>query len=223
MFSRRSQDRDSIVALIAGALRRDISFGELPPDSKLKIEALRGRYGGSNHSVREALTQLTAEGLVEANTQRGFRVSSATGADLEDIIRLRAEIDPIGLRWSMARGDVAWESRLTGAEHGVSRATAAMGDSADDAALAWDEALRGFHMVLMEASNSPRLIVVSGRLFDQSRRFRLANLREGLCDPEEVAGRCKAILRAVLARDEETATALLVADIESDLAHVGSR
>lgn len=223
MFSRRSLDSDSIVALIAGALRRDISFGELPPDSKLKIEALRARYGGSSHSVREALTQLTAEGLVEANTQRGFRVSSATGADLEDIIRLRAELDPIGLRWSMARGDVAWESRLTGAEHGVNRATAGMGDNADDAALAWDEALRGFHTVLMEASNSPRLIVVTGRLFDQSRRFRLANLREGLCDPEEVAGRCKATLRAVLARDEETATALLVADIESDLARAGSR
>ena len=183
-----------------------------------KIEALRARYGGSNHSVREALTQLTAEGLVEANTQRGFRVSSATGADLADIIRLRAELDPIGLRWSMARGDVAWEGRLTGAEHAVARATARLTESADDAALAWDEALRCFHTVLMEACGSPRLIAVTARLYDQSRRFRLANLREGLCEPEVVGDTCKALLRAVLANEEDTAAALLVADIESDLA-----
>lgn len=222
MFSRRSQDTDSIVALIAGAVRRDISFGELPPDAKLKIEDLRRRYGGSNHSVREALTQLTAEGLVEANAQRGFRVSSATGDDLRDIIRLRAELDPIGLRWSMTRGDVAWEGRLAGAEHAVGRATRQLSEDADGAALAWDEAHRTFHTVLMEACGSPRLIAVTGRLYDQSRRFRLANLREGFCDPEEVARSAKRLLEAVHAHDAEAATRELVADIESDLAQAGS-
>lgn len=95
MFSRKSSEKksasDTVVSVLAAALRRDISFGQLPPDSKLKIEALRARYGGSNHSVREALTLLVSEGLVEATAQRGFRVASATAEDLRDIIRLRAE------------------------------------------------------------------------------------------------------------------------------------
>ena len=68
----------TVVGLIAGALRRDISFGTLPPDGKLKIADLRTRYGGSNHSIREALRLLTAEGLVTAEAQRGFRVLAQT-------------------------------------------------------------------------------------------------------------------------------------------------
>ncbi|SFP77444.1 GntR family transcriptional regulator [Tranquillimonas alkanivorans] len=223
MFSRKGQDDRSIVALIAGAVRRDISFGDLPPDAKLKIEELRRRYGGSNHSVREALTQLTAEGLVEANAQRGFRVSSATEEDLRDIIRMRAELDPIGLRWSMERGDVAWEGRLMAAGHAADRATEQVLAEPEVSALAWDEAGRAFHAALMEACGSPRLIAVTARLYDQSRRFRLANLREGLCDPRAVAHRQKALLTAILDHDQHAATDHLVADIESDLARAGVR
>lgn len=223
MFSLKPQDGASIVALIASAVRRDISFGELPPDAKLKIEDLRRRYGGSNHSVREALMQLTAEGMVEANAQRGFRVASATGDDLNDIVRLRAELDPVGLRWSMLNGDVAWESRLIGAEHAASRAARMLAESADEATLAWDEANRAFHATLMEACGSPRLIEVTARLYDQSRRFRLANLREGLCDPQEIRRIRKALCNAVVERDAEAATAYLIADIELDLAAAGSR
>ena len=49
-------DNATVVGLIASAIRRDISFGELSPDTRLKIEELRIRYGGSSHSLREALT-----------------------------------------------------------------------------------------------------------------------------------------------------------------------
>ena len=58
MFGRKNSEVGTVVALLAAAIRRDIAFGELPPDAKLKIEALRARYGGSAHSMREALVQL---------------------------------------------------------------------------------------------------------------------------------------------------------------------
>ena len=63
--------RRQVIAVLAAALRRDISFGTLLPDQKLKIQTLRTRYGGSNHSMSETLRLLTAEGLVEATSQRG--------------------------------------------------------------------------------------------------------------------------------------------------------
>jgi len=65
VWSEKSND-GTVVAMLASALRRDISFGTLRPDQKLKIEELRVRYGGSNHSIRETLRLLSAEGLVEA-------------------------------------------------------------------------------------------------------------------------------------------------------------
>jgi len=66
LFGRDTAEDETVVALLASALRRDISFGVLRPDEKLKIEALRRRYGGSNHSMRETLRTLVAEGMVLA-------------------------------------------------------------------------------------------------------------------------------------------------------------
>ena len=108
MIFRYSKEEDAtVVSILASALRRDISFGTLLPDQKLKIDALRARYGGSNHSMRETLRLLSAEGLVEANAQRGFRVTSATNDDLRDICLVRCEIEQIALRRAMDLGDVA--------------------------------------------------------------------------------------------------------------------
>ena len=93
----KSEKPSSIVRVLAEQLRRDICVGRLAPDTKLKIEDLRQTYGGSANSLREALVSLANEGLVEAVDQRGFRVSSMTDADLEDITRLRQEIECLAL------------------------------------------------------------------------------------------------------------------------------
>ena len=85
LFGRRKSDDDTVVEMLASAIRRDISFGVLRPDQKLKLADLRQAYGGSNHSMRETLRILSSEGVVEAANQRGFRVTSATEDDLRDI------------------------------------------------------------------------------------------------------------------------------------------
>lgn len=179
MFGRKNNENDTVVALLAAAIRRDISFGELPPDSKLKIESLRSRYGGSAHSIREALVSLSVEGLVEATAQRGFRVASATAADLEDITRLRGELEVMGLRWSMENGDIAWEGRVLAARHALSRIESFMLEQPETYALEWEEYNRQFHHALMDACGSPRLLDIQDKLYNQSRRFRLAALKEG--------------------------------------------
>jgi len=115
----RRDDDGTVVSMLASALRRDISFGALLPDQKLKIDTLRQRYGGSNHSMRETLRLLTAEGLVEATAQRGFRVTSATEDDLRDIALVRSEIERVALSLAITNGDVAWEGRVIAAHHAL--------------------------------------------------------------------------------------------------------
>lgn len=218
IFSNRTNDDDTIVAMLAAALRRDISFGTLLPDQKLKIEALRQRYGGSNHSMRETLRLLSAEGLVEATAQRGFRVTSATRDDLEDIIMVRSEIERIALAQSIEFGDVAWEGSVIAAHHALQKAEDAVATNPDDlTALQWDEACREFSRALIQACRSPRLIDLQRKFFDQSRRFRLTLLREGLLDFSARKLRQKLLLEAVLAREAEIAIHHLLADIESDI------
>ncbi|MDE0697241.1 MAG: GntR family transcriptional regulator [Boseongicola sp.] len=218
MFGRRSSEDDTVVNMLAAAIRRDISFGVLRPDQKLKIDALRQSYGGSNHSMRETLRMLTAEGLVEAISQRGFRVTSATEEDLRDILLMRIETERLGLRRSLEEGDVAWESRVVATLHALTRAEAEVRDNPNDVnALAWDEACRVATEALISACGSPRLMEMAGKFYSQSRRFRLALLREGRIDFEARLERQERLREAILARDEQAATRLLEEDIRADI------
>lgn len=204
--------------MLASALRRDISFGVLRPDEKLKIEALRQRYGGSNHSMRETLRMLDAEGLVEATAQRGFRVTSATEDDLRDVMRVRIEIEKTGLAWAMEQRDVHWEGRIMAAHHALKRAEEVVSIETDDlSALQWDEASRAFYASLLEASHSSRLIDLQQKFFDQSRRYRLALLREGKLNFAARGQRQKKLLECILAGDIDTALLTLEAEITAEI------
>ncbi|MFV1528729.1 MULTISPECIES: GntR family transcriptional regulator [unclassified Phaeobacter] len=219
MFGRRPRsEEDTVVAVLAAALRRDISFGVLRPDQKLKIEALRQSYGGSNHSMRETLRMLSAEGLVEATAQRGFRVTSATEDDLRDILFMRLEVERLGLRMGLERGNVQWEGRVLAAHHALRRTEEALVEEANDAlALDWDMACRNFAAVLVEAAQSPRLSDMQLKFYDQSRRFRLAQLREGRLDFATRARQQQALVEAVLARNTEAAIAALEIYVTGDM------
>ena len=217
IFSSKGTDR-TVVELLASTLRRDIAFGTLLPDQKLKLNALRTRYGGSNHSMRETLRLLSAEGLVEATAQRGFRVTSATEEDLRDIAFVRVEIEKIALARAIALGDVAWEGRVMASHHTLQRAEDAVTHAPDDlVALEWDEACRAFSVALIDACDSARLLDMQAKLFDQSRRFRLALMREGKLDWLARKNRQQALLQAVLNREEVKALALISQDIEAEL------
>ena len=218
LFGRRKSDDDTVVEMLASAIRRDISFGVLRPDQKLKLADLRQAYGGSNHSMRETLRILSSEGVVEAANQRGFRVTSATEDDLRDILLVRLEVEKLGLKRSLERGDVAWESRVIAVLHSVSRADATVLKNPDDVtALEWDEACRDLIMTLISASGSPRISDIAAQFYGQSRRFRLALLREGRIDFAARAARRTALQNAIIARDEPRALGVLEDEIGADL------
>jgi GntR family carbon starvation induced transcriptional regulator len=218
LFIGRNSEDDTVVEMLASAIRRDISFGVLGPDQKLKIAGLRQSYGGSNHSMRETLRMLAAEGMVEATNQRGYRVTSATEDDLRDILLLRLEVEKLALKRSLEHGDVAWESRVVAALHGVSRADIAVQNQPDDVtALEWDEACRELVLTLAAACGSPRLIKMVAQFFGQSRRFRLALLREGRIDFRARKARQEILQNAIIARDEAKVLATLEDEIGTDL------
>lgn len=218
LFGRRKSDDDTVVEMLASAIRRDISFGVLRPDQKLKLADLRQAYGGSNHSMRETLRILSSEGVVEATNQRGFRVTYATEDDLRDILLVRLEVEKLGLKRSLEHGDVAWESRVIAVLHSVSRADATVLKNPDDVtALEWDEACRDLIMTLISASGSPRISDMAAQFYGQSRRFRLALLREGRIDFAARAARRTALQNAIIARDEPRALGVLEDEIGAEL------
>ena len=75
-------------------LRDLIMGGELAPGARLGEVELADRLGVSRTPVREALSRLAAEGLVEIAPNRGARVVTWTVAELEGVFDLRSVLEP---------------------------------------------------------------------------------------------------------------------------------
>jgi len=75
-------------------LRDAIMGGDLAPGARLGEVELADRLGVSRTPVREALSRLAAEGLVEIVPNRGARVVTWTVAELEGVFDLRSVLEP---------------------------------------------------------------------------------------------------------------------------------
>jgi DNA-binding GntR family transcriptional regulator len=79
---------------VSHALRELILGGELTPGARLGEVELADRLGVSRTPVREALSRLAAEGIVEIQPNRGARVATWTVAELEGVFDLRSSLEP---------------------------------------------------------------------------------------------------------------------------------
>jgi len=195
-------------------LRADILACRIAPGAKLKIQDLCTKFSVSLGAIREALSRLTSEGLVTAEPQRGFRAAPISAEDLQDLTRVRVEIDSLCLRRAIELGDVDWEARLVAAFHRLSRMPErAAGDparSSDD----WADAHAAFHNALLDGCDSPWLLRLHQQLYDQSERYRrlsvsMAQRRRNIGDEHQK------ILDAALARDADKAVKLLTAHLSA--------
>ena len=102
-------------------LRADILSGVLPPGHKLKFDVLQSELGYSASPLREALTRLSADGLVTSEHHRGFSVAEISYHELKDITRLRCLLEPLALKGSIEEGNDAWEADLLATFHRLSK------------------------------------------------------------------------------------------------------
>jgi DNA-binding GntR family transcriptional regulator len=93
-------------------LREAIFSGELEPGERLVERKLADRLGTSHIPVREALTRLTEEGLVERLPHRGARVVALTHRDLEEISSLRTLLEQFAVVRVQQSWDEAKDARL---------------------------------------------------------------------------------------------------------------
>lgn len=84
-------------------LRALILTGEYGPEERLIEEQLAERLGVSRTPVRQALTMLEAEGLVEITPNRGATVCSFSIEDVWDIYDLRAVLEGHAARRAAGR------------------------------------------------------------------------------------------------------------------------
>jgi DNA-binding GntR family transcriptional regulator len=81
--------RSTLRQQIADALRDEVLAGRLQPGQEFTVKEIAEQYGVSATPVREALVDLSAQGLLEADQHRGFRVREYSLADFREMIAAR--------------------------------------------------------------------------------------------------------------------------------------
>ncbi len=130
----------------ARELRDRVLTGQLRPGDRLDLDEITREFGISRTPVREALLELSYEGLVAVTPRSGITVIGITPEDAVDNFAVLAALAGKAAEWAT--------SRITEAQLGeLHRLAAAVGDDQDVVT-----ANRRFHRAVNLASGSPRLM-----------------------------------------------------------------
>jgi DNA-binding GntR family transcriptional regulator len=187
-------------------LRADVISCRLKPGSRLNISSLQTKFSLSQASVREALSRLTAEGLVEIERHRGFRVAPVSVSGFRELTQACLTVELPCVRASIQNGDVEWELNLVSTYHRAVR-TLELVVGGKEGIDAYSNERRAFYEALLAACDNSWLLWSWRLLYAQNMRYRhmympLAKFELDLNPHHE------SFLKAALARDVEKAVTL---------------
>jgi DNA-binding GntR family transcriptional regulator len=191
-------------------IRDDIIHGQLAPGCKLKIEVLREHYGVGATPIREALSLLTADGLVERLEQRGFRVAEVSDSEFVELLAMRCWLEKRALRQAIQNGGKEWEEGIVVARYRLSRTPRVPPDVNQAGNLEYERCHKDFHMSLIAACNSNTLQRLWNQLYNEANRYRYM-ARLSYYERPNISEEHERIAEAVLARDADLAVQRVMA------------
>ena len=97
--------RQSMAKVVGEKIRGQILDGKLRPGERLVEDRLSAELGVSRVPVREALRELSAEGLVRIERNRGASVTEVTPAMVAELVEVRALLEGLNARLAAQRHD----------------------------------------------------------------------------------------------------------------------
>ncbi|MDA9361867.1 GntR family transcriptional regulator [Ascidiaceihabitans sp.] len=185
------------------ALRKMIVIGDIKPGEKLKIEGLRKRLDTGASPIREALSLLTSDNLVERIDQRGFRASPTSRKNFDEILMLRCELEDTALRQCIVNRTQDWEENIVISHHRMVRAQNA-GD------ITFEDLHKEFHMALLGCYDAPILMKFCSQLYDLNIRYRYLAGSAMNYKRRDVSSEHQSIMAAAIAGDADEASAQLL-------------
>ncbi|MBG0832899.1 GntR family transcriptional regulator [Planomonospora sp. ID67723] len=164
--------RQSLREQVADALRAALITGEMRPGVVYSAPALAAQFGVSATPVREAMLDLTKEGLVEAVRNKGFRVTELSGRDLDELTEIRRLVEVP----TVAR--LADASRAEGFEELRPLARRIVEAAEQGDLLGYVDADLRFHLALLSLAGNAHLVEVVRDLRTRARLYGLGALRE---------------------------------------------
>ncbi|MGH9010384.1 MAG: GntR family transcriptional regulator, partial [Acidimicrobiia bacterium] len=143
----------TVRARAAEEIRNRILTGALAPGTRLDLDALTVEFGASRTPLREALLELSYEGLVEVAPRSGITVIGLTPQDMLDNFTLLATLAGKAAEWAaerMTEPTLAEIRRLSDDVHATAAAS-----SGELVAANWR-----FHRAVHRASQSRRIVTL---------------------------------------------------------------
>lgn len=153
-------------------IRQRIMTNRLPGGSHLLEEAVATELEVSRTPVREALSRLESDGLIQSIKRHGYLVTPITIPDINEIYQVLSPLEIVAAELLATKDDN--EDIVAELQKYVDEMALALEkDDLDQ----WAAADEMFHMRLVESCGNGRLAKAAKLLFAQSHRVRLFTLR----------------------------------------------
>ncbi|CAN7358616.1 GntR family transcriptional regulator [Bosea sp. LjRoot9] len=148
--------------LVRAGLRAAIIAGDIAPGTQLRQDEIAARFGTSRIPVREALKQLSVEGLVDFLPNRGAIVKTYSLADLMEVMEIRIGLETRALRLAIPHM----------VEEDIAAAGAILKDyDAEPRPEMWAQMNWQFHRLIYVPCNMPRLLELIESNWNHVSRF----------------------------------------------------
>lgn len=197
-FQRPPTAQEAVLA----ELRTMIATGRMRPGERIVQDSLAESLGVSRVPLREALKILEGEGQVAYEAHRGYFVARLSLPDLLEVYRIREILEAEAVTMAIPLMTEEDLERFEEAAFDVERAC----ELTDITTMA--KANRRFHLTLIEAAASPRLIRIVQQLWDATEVYRSVYFTES-SNRDRVLDEHRRLGEAVQAGDLDQTLAIL--------------
>lgn len=169
-----SGGRVAVVEHAYSALKQKILNNEFPPGYQALEQEVADMLGVSRTPVREILTRLQDEGLIERLPRRGFRVLPLTPRDIRELADVLSCLEVRAIELLTEQNLAADAEPLRVLEAANDHARQAL--SSDDRE-GWADADREFHRAILHFCGNPHLTHTGFAVWDQFHRADMITLR----------------------------------------------
>ena len=177
-------------------LHRGIVAGTIPGGTRLVPARIAEELGVGTGPVREALRELAAGGFVRFGPGQVAVVHELSRTELEDLYEIRKLLEPVA---------TARAARYAGRDSILKAVELLAAMEIETDGQRWAEYNDGFHSVIEEAGNSPRLVAILENLRDLSALYVTHSLAVEPDRAINARAEHEEILKAIIARDPEAA------------------
>lgn len=206
-------DNDSLVTFSYDKLKEGIIVGDFAPGEKLRIEKLKSYLGIGPTPIREALSRLTASGLIEAAPNRGFYVRRVSLEEVHDIYATFLKIELLAMEEAMKRGDSSWEAGIIASLYKLGL----IEKSASPVFKDWLAANYEFHYSIVSGCKSPTLLKIRADLYQLFDRYCHLSITNKKATFHATHKDHEALAKAVISRDFDNAALLMTRHLKTSL------